>query len=294
MTKFLHYASFMLLLVALLTWPSSAEAAPYRQSAVHIVQQGETLSSIAARYGVSVEAIRAANGIYNANQIGAGMHLTIPSSGSSSGSGYSAGTGYASGSGYDAYPQQSGSSSTYTGSTGSTASSGYASTPAPSRGTGSCSGTYTVGAGETLSGIASRCGVSVSALASANGISARSFLYIGQRLVISGAATASNNSTYSASVPSEDPGGCPTYLTVRSGDTLSSIAARCGVSVADLKRWNSLTSNSVWVGQGLVTTGSSGAYSTQTPTVQTPYGTATPQRRGYATPTPHLEPTIVP
>ncbi len=294
MTKFPHYVSLMLLLVALLTWSSPAEAAPYRQSTVHVVQRGETLSGIAARYSVSVEAIRSANGIYNANQIYVGMTLTIPPSGSSSGSS----SGYTYDSGYDAYsPQQATSASTYSGSTGSASSSGYASTPVPSRWAGSCSGTYTVGAGDTLSGIASRCGVSVSALANANGLSGWSFVYLGQRLVIPGTSTASTyGSTYGSTTSSQVEGTCSTYLTVRSGDTLSGIAARCGVSVEALKQWNSLTSYSVWVGQVLITTGSSGTYSTQTPTPRTPYATATPRWGSYATPTPtpHLEPTMRP
>lgn len=45
---------------------------------VHIVQQGETLSGIAAQYGVSVEALQTANGIDNPLLLQAGQELIIP------------------------------------------------------------------------------------------------------------------------------------------------------------------------------------------------------------------------
>jgi LysM repeat protein len=46
----------------------------------HTVQQGETLSSIARRYGTSWQAIAQANGLVNPNQIYAGQKLKIPAS----------------------------------------------------------------------------------------------------------------------------------------------------------------------------------------------------------------------
>ncbi|WP_431823328.1 LysM peptidoglycan-binding domain-containing protein [Burkholderia sp. F1] len=45
---------------------------------VHIVQSGETLSAISAKYGVTVDAMVAANGLKDANHIYARQHLTIP------------------------------------------------------------------------------------------------------------------------------------------------------------------------------------------------------------------------
>jgi spore germination protein len=45
---------------------------------VHIVSYGETLLSIARRYGVSAWAIARANGIWNLNCIYAGQRLVIP------------------------------------------------------------------------------------------------------------------------------------------------------------------------------------------------------------------------
>jgi soluble lytic murein transglycosylase-like protein len=45
---------------------------------VHVVQRGENLTTIARRYGVSVGAIVAANGIANPSRIFGGQQLTIP------------------------------------------------------------------------------------------------------------------------------------------------------------------------------------------------------------------------
>ena len=61
--------------------------------AVHIVQRGETLYSIAVRYGTSASAIASANGLSNPNFIYAGQRLTIPGGGSSGGGGASSGGG---------------------------------------------------------------------------------------------------------------------------------------------------------------------------------------------------------
>jgi LysM repeat protein len=44
---------------------------------------------------------------------------------------------------------------------------------------------------------------------------------------------------------------CPTIYAVRYGETLSSIAARCGVSAAALKSANGLRTTRVWPGQRL-------------------------------------------
>ncbi len=45
---------------------------------------------------------------------------------------------------------------------------------------------------------------------------------------------------------------CPNPYTVRSGETLYSIAARCNVSAASIKQVNRLKSDRVWVNQRLV------------------------------------------
>jgi len=52
---------------------------------LHTVQRGETLASIARRYGTSWQAIAEANSLVNPSQIYAGQQLKIPTSGGSSG-----------------------------------------------------------------------------------------------------------------------------------------------------------------------------------------------------------------
>jgi LysM repeat protein len=62
-----------------------ALAAPNEGNIVHVVQRGETLYSIARRYGVSMWTIANANSITNPNRIYVGQRLVVPG-------GYSAGT----------------------------------------------------------------------------------------------------------------------------------------------------------------------------------------------------------
>jgi len=115
---------------------------------------------------------------------------------------------------------------------------------------------YTVKRGDTLSGIANRHGIPQAELAVANNISARARLRIGQTLIIPrlpAAALASN--TRSSSSVQRASGRSNTTRTivyrVKRGDTLSGIAARHDVTVADLKRWNNRRSNLLKVGERL-------------------------------------------
>jgi membrane-bound lytic murein transglycosylase D len=65
------------------TKPSAAPAMPVSEAApvegrVHVVRRGETLSGLAKQYGVSVQALRDANGLSERDQIRAGSSLKIP------------------------------------------------------------------------------------------------------------------------------------------------------------------------------------------------------------------------
>jgi LysM repeat protein len=109
-------------------------------------------------------------------------------------------------------------------------------------------GTYIVRAGDTLSSIAARYGVSTKTLARSNGIANVNLIYLGQRLVVPGAGSAPAPAKRSA--PAAATGGV--YI-VRSGDTLGKIAARYGTSVSALMRANGIANpNRIWVGQRLV------------------------------------------
>ncbi|HEY8256495.1 MAG TPA: LysM peptidoglycan-binding domain-containing protein [Gemmatimonadales bacterium] len=54
------------------------EAAPQPEGRTHVVRRGETLSGLAKQYGVSVQALREANGLSERDRIRAGSALKIP------------------------------------------------------------------------------------------------------------------------------------------------------------------------------------------------------------------------
>jgi len=103
--------------------------------------------------------------------------------------------------------------------------------------------TYTVKAGDTLYNIANRFGVSVNEIISSNNLNSTT-LQIGQVLTI----------PTSGDVPSvPTPPVDENYITytVKSGDSLYSIASRYNTTVDAIKRLNNLTSNNLSIGQVL-------------------------------------------
>jgi LysM repeat protein len=118
---------------------------------------------------------------------------------------------------------------------------------------------HVVQRGETLSGIARAYGVSMTALAQANGIRNPNFIYAGQRLAIPGASGSTAGSGGAAA-----SGG---VHVVRPGENLSTIAARYGTSVASLARVNGISNpNHIYVGQRLtIVQGAGGASSSPAP-----------------------------
>jgi LysM repeat protein len=51
---------------------------PTAEVTIHVVQQGDTLYGIAIQYGVTLQALLAANGITNPDQLSIGQELVIP------------------------------------------------------------------------------------------------------------------------------------------------------------------------------------------------------------------------
>ncbi len=73
----------VIVLFATVWMPAVASAAPSEAGGrVHVVRRGQTLSSIAARYGVSLNAIAKANNLRDWNVIYVGQRLRIPKKGS--------------------------------------------------------------------------------------------------------------------------------------------------------------------------------------------------------------------
>jgi LysM repeat protein/GH25 family lysozyme M1 (1,4-beta-N-acetylmuramidase) len=173
--------------------------------ASYTVRPGDTLSAIAARNGVGLGALEAANPqIRNPNLIYSGQAINVPD-------------------GFNA-PKAA---------------------PVNLSGTGG-PGNYTVRAGDTLSAIGSRYGISYQAIAQANGISNPNLIFPGQTLRIPGVS-----GPVAAPSPAPAPSSGTTY-TVRSGDSLGAIGARFGVSWQAIAQANRIPNpNLIYPGQVL-------------------------------------------
>lgn len=169
---------------------ASTQRSESSQHVIHRVRSGETLSTIASRYGVSISQLKMTNRI-RTNLIRPGQRLRIPFGGA------------------DAVSDTK---------------------------------IYTVKAGDTLSTIASRYGVSVVRLKRANRLSGNS-LRIGDRLEIPTQVAVSDAPKRVAKSRTHR---------VRSGESLYTIGKRYGVSVDRLKAANGLRRNTIRVGQELV------------------------------------------
>ena len=168
-------------------------------SRTYVVQSGDTLSSIAARFGTTVANLVAINNISNPNLIYVGEVLKLPTD-----------TGISSGASSNQYDSS-----------------------------------YVVQAGDTLSGIALRFNTTVNYLARINGITNPSLIYPGEVLKIesSGVSAQQNSSN--------------TIYTVKAGDTLSVIAQRFGTTVNSLVSLNGIGNpDRIFVGQTLIISGS--------------------------------------
>ncbi|WP_217987586.1 phage tail tip lysozyme, partial [Terribacillus saccharophilus] len=132
---------------------------------------------------------------------------------------------------------------------------------APTDGGGSDNGasTYTVKSGDNLSSIALRFGVTLAQLQAWNNISNPDAIKVGQVLYVK-APTDGGGSDNGASI-----------YTVKSGDNLSSIALRFGVTVAQLQTWNNISNpDAIKVGQVLnVKAPTDGGGSDSSPTTYT-------------------------
>jgi len=221
------FAAAALMLAA----PSAAYAA-----FAHTVTAGESLSSVAAADGLSVQQLAAANGLSADAQLITGSTLMIP-------------------------PQTGGGSTSVASSSRSTTSEssagdgdndsddGAAGAAAPVTTSSPSSGSYVVQPGDTLSAIAAHAGTSVAAIAAANGLDPNGLLLSGTTLLLSGSSGSAAPVTSSGDAATSQPvgtaavgsGGGPPYPTPEtvSASQVGSIASANGVapSLAEAIGW---------------------------------------------------------
>jgi N-acetylmuramoyl-L-alanine amidase len=101
---------------------------------------------------------------------------------------------------------------------------------------------YTIVRGDTISAIAGKYGLDTYAVLKLNNLQANTVIYPGQKIKLTGSATAAAPAP-AAPVPAAPAGG--QVYTVKSGDTLSAIAARHGVKLSEVFDWNGLNMRSV-------------------------------------------------
>ncbi|MSP57183.1 MAG: LysM peptidoglycan-binding domain-containing protein [Myxococcales bacterium] len=190
------------------------------------VRSGDTLAAIARAQGVSVDNLKAWNGIKNENQIYAGQRLTVRKAAPAAASGAAAAA------------RPAGSSTAGPSASGSSAAGPAASAAEPKAPVAPT--TYTVRSGDTLSEIASSKHVSLDDLKAWNKISG-STIVVGQKLIVSKSA---------APVPVA-PAAKVTVYAVRKGDTLGGIADRYNCTISELKSWNGLSGSTIYPGQKL-------------------------------------------
>lgn len=212
----------------------------------YTVRSGDSLWSIANKYGITVDALKSANGLTN-NLLSVGQVLTIPGGVNQPETGD-----------YQVYTVVSGDTlysiaNRYNTTVDQLISYNNLSTTSLTVGqqilipnTTSSATTYTVQMGDTLYSIASRYNTTVQELMTLNNLT-NNILNAGQQLLIP-SGTSNNQVEY----------------IVKAGDNLYGIASRYGTTVDAIKNLNNLTSNLLSIGQTLLIPSNSSGSTTYT------------------------------
>lgn len=194
----LDLLSLLLLLVMLMPQPAAAAGLQASGRQIHVVQSGETLSAIAVRYGVTVQALMRWNSLRNANVIYVGQRLVVGKSASGAATLTSGVHVVRRGETLSALARRYGTTvAAIRKANGLRSSVIYvgqrlhipgAATSVPDSTAGGSAQTYTVRRGDTLASIARRYGTTVERLAALNSIRDTSLIRVGQRLVVQGSA----------------------------------------------------------------------------------------------------------
>lgn len=186
-------------------------------STIYTVKSGDTLSGIARQFKTTIAQLREWNAIENADRLSVGQKLTIK------------------------------------GSTDSTAPSAPAPTaPAGNQNQG---GTYTVKAGDTLSHIAREFQTTVNQLRELNNLTNADRIFVGQTLRTGGSTSVSTPTAPTPAPANNQSRPNDRSYVIKAGDTLSAIARAQNVTISQLREWNNLTSDIIFVGQTLVVRG---------------------------------------
>ncbi|MCY3574796.1 MAG: LysM peptidoglycan-binding domain-containing protein [Chloroflexi bacterium] len=215
-----------------ITATPSPSPTPTPAGVTHIVEEGDTVSSLAFEYDTTIAAIAAANRLGERNVIFIGQRLIVPVSSLAAQF-------------LDVFAESPTPTATttptatatltptptYTPTLTPTATDTPTLTPTPH--------TYQILRGDTLSSIGARYGMTVAEIVQLNGIFNRNDIDVGQVLVL---ATRTPIPT-ATPVPTNTPAPIPTSATsyiVQAGETLSEIAARFSTTVAALVELNEL------------------------------------------------------
>lgn len=227
------------------TIPASFQPAQTPAPAEYTIARGDTVSAIAGKFGLDTNAVLSLNTLQPNTIIYPGQKIKL--------------------------------SGNAVASPGQAPAAPSAPAPAPAGGQ-----SYTVKSGDTLSAIAARSGVQLSDVLSWNGLNMRSIIYPGQQIKVGGgsapaAPAPAAPAPVAAPAPSAPaPAPASGSYTVKSGDTLSGIAARNGVKLADILSANQLTMSSIiYPGNKLVIPGA-GSSTTVNPSSSLPPATVTP------------------
>jgi membrane-bound lytic murein transglycosylase D len=111
---------------------------------------------------------------------------------------------------------------------------------------------YRLKPNETMPQVATRYGMSVETLRAVNGIGARAVVPVGHMLLVPAQQPSREAAeTLTHAVFTTVPSGRTSFHVVQRGETLQRVAARYGVTVADVKQWNGLIHERVQAGTRL-------------------------------------------
>lgn len=224
------------------TESATESATPVNLPATHEVQPGETLSEIAKQYGLTVQAMLAANGIQNADAIYSGQVLRIPGAPTATSTDTPTATPSPTASFTPADAMTPPAESTAVAETNQTAiPTDSAASEAPASLLAALNRTYTVRLNDTLPRIAQRLGVDLADLQRINRIYASRDLVVGAELIVPAAGD-----DLRVLQPERS-------YTVQPGDSLSVIAKNFGLSLAELMAANYIDNpDTIAVGQQLL------------------------------------------